>query len=537
MSLKKLAIVLVLTVIVAGTLAGCRPAAAEEQTLRYNLGTEPQTLDSAQATGSPEITALNALMEGLTRLDKDSNCVPAAAESWDISDDGLIYTFHLRDGMQWSNGDPLTAEDFKYAWIRAGSPETAGDYSYYMWYIAGMENFFNGTGTADQVGLECPDPLTLKVTLAEPCAYWINLTAFITYLPVNKNVVEATGANYGGEAANIATCGPFKLDSWEHRNILTLSPLESYWDRESVKLTKIEFYCIEEESTELAMFESGQLDILENPPLEEMARLKEEGLQIAPYLGTYYFIFNTQQAPFDDVRVRQAFTLAINRQLLIDTVVQGNQVPAMAVVAPGNMNPVSGSDFREEGGSYFADNDVAKAQQLLAEAGYPGGEGFPPVEILVNNREAHIKISQALMEMWRTNLGLADITILSQEWGVYLETRDAGQFSIARAGWLSDFVDPMCFLDLWMTGGGNNNTFWGDPTYDQGIRDARKEQDVAKRFEIMHDLEDQFMAVNAICPVYFYTDQYMYKPYVKDVLKPPCGPQVEFKWAYIEGRE
>jgi len=531
---KRISIVLLLAMVATIGAAGCRTTAqGGEMVIRYNLGTEPQTLDSALATGQPELTLLNELFEGLVRLDELYQPQPGVAKSWDISDDGTVYTFHLRKA-KWSNGDSLTAKDFKYGWLRAISPETSADYAYMLWYIKGAQAYTEGTGTADAVGIEVVNNTTIKITLDQATAYFLSICAFPTMLPVHQATVEASGIKYGSEVENIVTNGPFILTTWEHENILELVPYDDYWNRKVVKLDKLEVYCIEEESTELAMFEAGELDVLDNPPIEEMARLKEEGLVIGGNLGTYYYLYNCQKAPFDNPLVRKALNLAINRQQIVDNVSQGGQIPALAFVPPGIKNPVNGQDFRLEGGNYFADNDIATAQQLLAEAGYPNGQGLPKIEILTNDREAHIKIAQAIMEMWKQGLGIDNVTVRTEEWGVYLDSRDARNFQVARAGWIADYIDPMTFIDMWVTGGGNNNSFWGDPDYDALVVTGRTNTDQATRFQAMHDAEDIFMDVMPIAPIYFYTDPYMYKPYVKGVIKMPAGPAIDFIKAYIE---
>ncbi|GAW92861.1 peptide ABC transporter substrate-binding protein [Calderihabitans maritimus] len=546
MSWKKLVLPLLFITLIAAFLTGCgakeeatapaggeQQSAAEEMVLRYNLATEPETLDPALATGQPELTAINAFFEGLTRLDESYEPQPAMAESWDISEDGLVYTFHLRDGIKWTNGDPVTAYDFEYAWKRVLNPDTAADYAYMLWYIKNAEKYTSGEVSADEVGIKAIDEKTLEVTLEAPAPYFLSLTAFPTYFPVHKATVEADPDGWAGEAETIVSNGPFKLIKWEHKNVLELVPNENYWDRETVKLDKLVFYTVEEESTELAMFETGDLDILDNPPLEEMDRLKNEGLVIGSDLAVYYYMFNVEKEPFDDPRVRRAFAMAIERQALIDAVTKAGQRPAYAFVPYGIINPVTGKDFREEGGDYFTE-DIEEAKRLLAEAGYPDGKGLPPIEILYNTSEGHKKIAEAIQQMWRKNLGVENVTLRNEEWGVYLESRDQGNFQVARAGWAADYLDPMTFLDMWLKDGGNNNTNWWDPEYEDLITTAKSTGDQKVRFEAMHKAEEILMRDMPIAPIYFYTDPYLMKDYVKGVVKLPFGPEMEFKHAYIE---
>lgn len=535
MSSRKGTALLAVVVLATAFLAGCGGGQeSAESVLRYNLGTEPESLDSAIVTGQPEFTALNAAFEGLARLDDQLQPQPAMAESWEVSADSLVFTFHIRDGVTWTNGDPVTAEDFRYSWLRALAPETASEYAYQLWYIKGAFDYTSGTGSADAVGIEVLDETTLRVTLAEPAPYFLSLMAFPTYFPVHRATVEQYGEAYGAEAESLVTNGPFRIAKWEHRSVLEFVPFENYWDRDALNLDRVELYMVEEESTELAMFETGDLDILENVPLEEMARLKDEGLVIGGDLATYYYMFNVEADPFDDVRVRKAFALAIDRAQLVESVTQGGQAAAMAIVPFGIINPVSGEDFRAEGGDYFVDNDVAAAQALLAEAGYPNGAGLPAIEILTNDKEAHINIAQAIMEMWRTNLNVQDISVRVEEWGVYQDSKDTGDYQVARAGWGADYIDPMTFLDLWMTGSGNNDTNWASAEFDRLIGVARTSSDQAVRFESMHEAEELLLAEMPVIPIYFYTDPYMDRSYVKGVVHLPFGPSVEFKNASVE---
>jgi oligopeptide transport system substrate-binding protein len=514
-----------------GTTDGGEEAGGEEMVFRYNVGTEPETMDPHLSTGIPEATIMLQIYEGLTRLNEDGLPEPAMAETINVSDDGLVYTFSLRDGLMWSNGEPLTAEDFEKSWKRVLAPELAADYAYMLWYIKGAEAYNSGEGSVDDVMVTALDEKTLEVTLEAPTSFFESLVAFKTYYPLYQPAIEEDPEGWHTSADTIVGNGPFKLVSWEQGQ-MEFVPNENYYDAEAVILDRIMFAMVENESTELTMFETGEIDMTHTVPGQEIPRLQETGdLHILPYLGTYYFIFQIEEPPLDDVNVRKALTLAIDREAIVSNVTQGGQLPAYAYVPYGIPEP-DGVDFREKGGDYFA-YDVEEAQRLLEEAGYPGGEGFPSVEILYNTSEMHKMIAEAIQEMWKQNLGIDNVTLTNQEWGVYLDTRDEGAFQIARAGWIGDYLDPYTFLDMWITGSGNNNSRFSNEEYDNLLRDVRMTDDEVARMEMMHRLEDILMEEMPVCPIYYYTDPIMIKDYVKGYVAVATGGK-DFKTAYIE---
>ncbi|MEW6308296.1 MAG: peptide ABC transporter substrate-binding protein [Bacillota bacterium] len=537
---RKLFVFVLVLAMVAAVSAGCKPKLPahvdasqlhKEQVIRYNVGTEPETLDPAKSTGIPEFNMQLAIWEGLMRLDSKSQPAFGAAEKVDVSPDLLTYTFTLRKGLKWSNGEPLTAADFEYSWKRALDPDTAADYAYMLYYIKGGEAYNGGTGKVEDVGVKAKDARTLVVTLEAPCKYFLSLCAFGTYYPVNKKIVEADSEWYT-KAEKLIGNGPFKVSKWSHNDRIEFVKNPNYWDTKSVVLEKLVFTMVEEDTTELAMFESGEIDFADNPPSAELARLTaEKKLGVNVLLGTYYYIFNVEKKPLDDVRVRKALTLAIDRKAIVETVTKGGQVPALAFVPPG-IPDASGNDFRKSKGDYFKDADVATAKALLADAGYPNGKGFPSLEILYNTSAGHKRIAEAIQEMWKVNLGITSVTLRNLEWGMYLAARDEGDFQIARAGWLGDFLDPMTFIDMWLTGGGNNNSRWGLPEYDALVEKARKSADQAVRMKTMHDAEALLMRDMPIAPIYYYVDLFLMKPYVKGVMQSALGP-IDFKNAWV----
>lgn len=530
---------LVLVLAVSFTLAGgcakkqaATPEAPKEKVIIYNLGTDLETLDPAMQTGAPEGTVSMALMEGLYRYGPDKKLQPAVAEKVDISPDGKRYVFTIRKDVKWTNGDPVTAHDFEYAWKRLLDKNTGAEYAYQAFYIKNGEKFNKGEVTADQVGVKARDDYTLEVELEAPTPYFLDLTAFSNLFPVNRKVVEAN-KDWHTKPETFVGNGPFKLAKWEHQQKMELVKNPDYWDAANVKLDKLVLTMVEAQDTALTMFESNQIDIVEEVPTKDIKRLLAEGKAVAlPDPSTYYYIFNTKKKPFNNKKVRQAFTLAIDRKAIVENITQAGQKPALAFVPYGFHDVTEDKDFRTVGGDYFKDNDVATARKLLKEAGYPEGKGLPEIELLYNTSQSHQKIAEAIAQMWKDNLG-AKVKLVNQEWKVYLTTMNTGDFMVARAGWMPDYNDPMTFMDIYVTGGGNNDSFWGNKDYDRLIAEAKNTNDQNVRMKNMHEAEKILMDEMPIAPIYFYVNVNMYKPWVKGVFVPPFGGYHEFKWADV----
>jgi oligopeptide transport system substrate-binding protein len=504
---------------------------AKNQVASYDLGAEPETLDPAMSTGIPEAIVELSCFEGLTRLDEKDTPRPAIAESWTISPDGTLYTFKLRK-TKWSDGTLLTAHDFEWAWKRALAPETASEYAIQLWYLKNGQAYNEGTiKDASLVGVKATDDYTLVVRLEHPTAYFLSLCAFPTLMPVNRKVVEANPTGWFQNPATYIGNGPFKVAKWEHNSVLELVKNPNYWDAANVKLEKVIMYLIDDRNTVLSMFETDQIDMAEDPPTTEMPRLEREGLlKFSPYIGTYYYMFNVNKPPVNDPRVRKALTMAIDRAAIIKYVTRAYQTPAFAYTPYGLPDAAPGSDFRKVGGNYFKE-DLEAAKKLLAEAGYPGGKGFPTLSILYNTHEGHRRIAEAIQEMWKKNLGI-NVVLTNQEWKVYLASRDAGDFQVARAGWIGDYLDAMTFMDMWITDGGNNDTGWGDKRYDDLIDRAKRTADPATRMKMLHEAEAILMDAMPIMPIYFYTNPYMCKDWLVGVGRSVLG-FVDFSKAYV----
>lgn len=476
------------------------------------------------------------VFEGLCRLDERDQGIPGIAESWDISEDNLTYTFHLRDA-KWSDGQPVKASDFVYAWKRAVDPATAAEYGYQMYYLKNGEAINNGEKPVDELGVKAIDDKTLEVTLENITPYFLQLTAFPTYMPVREDVVSADPEGWALNMDTYIGNGPFKVQEWKHDDVLKLVKNENYYDADKVKLDGIDYVFIVEASTAVSAFESGEIDYMEAVPAEKIAVLEEandENFKILPYLGTYFYIFNMNQEPVNNLKVRKALSLAINRTDIVEQVTKAGQVPATGFVPKGVSMSDGTTDFQETAGDYNMPIDgskVEEAKQLLAEAGYPDGQGFPTIELLYNTNEGHKAIAEAIQAMWKQNLGI-NVELRNEEWKVFQTSRNEGNYTVARHGWIGDYVDPMTFLDMWITASGNNDAKFSNPKYDELISKAKstlgKERDDA-----MLEAQAILMEELPVMPIYYYTNAILMRSTVKNAPKSITGP-VNYREAYLE---
>ena len=530
----KLLITIITAVLTLGLLlSGCGNTGTSQQSevkMSWNPGPEPSTLDPQMSNGTSEAIMELNLFEGLMRLDNNSNPQNALADSITISPDGLNYTIKMKD-TKWSNGEPVTADDFKAAWMHALDPAAAAEYAYQLFYIKNGEAYNSGTAQAEDVGIKAVDSRTLEITLESPTPYFKSLLALPVYFPVNKQVAE-TNKDWNLNAETFVSNGPFKMQSWSHNDKMVLIRNTNYWDIQTVKITELTFNLVEDGKAALTAFEAGQLDGTDNLPVSDIERLRQAGLlKSGPYLGNYYYVFNVKKKPLDDSRVRQALALAIDRKSLIDNVFKGGQTPAFAFTPDGIPDYEAGKTFRGVGGDYFRE-DVAKAKQLLADAGYPEGQNFPELNILYNSNGSHQLPAEAIQDMWSKNLGIK-VKLSGQEWQVYLESIQNGQFDIARSGWTGDYVDPMTFLDIFVTEGGNNQPDWSNAVYDKAIAAAKESGDQKVRMQAMHEAEQILMTEMPVMPIYYDVHNYVIKDRIKNVTFSPLG-LIDFKNATVE---
>ncbi|WGU95205.1 peptide ABC transporter substrate-binding protein [Paenibacillus dendritiformis] len=522
------------------TPGGDKTEAPKEQVFRFNLHSNPPTLDPGLSQDTVAHAVLNGLFEGLTRSNENGEAIPGTAEKWEISPDGLKYTFHLRKDAKWSNGDPVTAQDFEFSWKRVLDPKTepAPPYAYQLYYIKGAEAYNTGQSTdPSSVAIKAVDANTLEVELEHSTPYFLSLLSFQTYFPVHSSVKD--NPKWASEASTIISNGPFKITEWKQQSSLEMVKNEHYYDKDEIKFTKVQMSMVADSGSELNMYETGQIDYAGMPtgrvPNEQIPILKEtkpDELNIKGIATTYYYLFNNQQEPFNNVNIRKALSRAIDRQLIVDKVTLGGELPAFGIVPPGITGLKDG--FRNEHkDDYFTEN-IEEAKALLQKGlGELGLSAMPEFTLAYNTDENHKKVAEAVADMWSKNLGVK-VKIENQEWGVFLKNRTALNYQMARAGWTTDYNDPMSFIDLYMTGSGNNDIGYSNPEFDKLVREAKRALDNKERMELMAQAERMLIEQDqAIIPLYYYTSVGLKKPYLKNVFIDYQG-MINYSRGYFE---
>ena len=479
------------------------PAPAEDKvTFRIANGAEPESLDPAKIQGVPEHRIFETLFEGLIVYDPQSaDGVPGLAESWEVSEDGMTYTFKLRKA-NWSDGTPITAHDVVYSWLRELAPETASPYAWFpVMFLAGANEYNIGEAGPEAVQIRALDDYTFQMDLIGPLPYVIGALGHYSFAVVPQHAIE----KYGDEwilPGNFVGNGPYTLKEWTPQDKIVAVKNEAYWDADSVKLDEVVFYASDDNNTNYNMYISGQVDWLTAIPNDKLDSVKmREDYQVAPQLSTYYYTIQTTKAPFDDARVRKALSLAIDRQTLVDEVTKAGQIAAWGIVP--NMAGYDALEFPFDN----MDDAIAEAQSLLAAAGYPNGVGFPSFSLLYNTDDSHKMIAEYVQQQWANNLGI-NCVLENQEWATYLSNRNAGNFDVARAGWVGDYQDPNTFLDMFVTGAGMNGGKYSNEDYDLFINEAARMEAGEDRMDVLKTAESIMIDEDqAIFPFYYYVSQ------------------------------
>lgn len=531
--MKKRILPLLLTAAMVAGLAGCGSSAAKETTaasdnnqttaesteagsttgekiLKVQVGPDPETVDPALNSAVDGGNMILHAFEGLLTLDENGQLKEGQAESWETSEDGLTWTFHLRDGLKWSDGTDLTAKDFVYSWQRVCDPNVAAPYAE---TVLGMVKGYDEAVAGDitKLDVQAPDEKTVVVNLAHPCSYFGELAAFATLNPVQQATVEANGDAWATSADTYISNGPFMMTEWVPGSHITFSKNPNYWNAEAIKLDKLEFELIEDSNAAYSAYTSGEVDMIKDVPTEEIPSLQgNDDFHVEPIIGTYYVSLNLQKEYFQDARVRKALSLAIDRNYVANTLMQGTYSPASAIVGPGWLD-TDGSSFAENanGGTPYIDNDnfdanLEEAKKLLEEAGYPNGEGFPQIEYTTNDAGYHKVVAEYLQQAWAA-IGI-DLKVNIIEWASFTPMRRNGEFDVARNGWVGDYTDPSNILELFCTTNGNNDGKYTNADFDAAIEDSRVTTDAATRSADLHKAEDALMNDAGCIPIAYYND-------------------------------
>ena len=508
-------------VIFALVLAGCgaRETRVEEglrtQTLHLGNGAEPQDLDPHICTAYTDYNILIALFEGLTVIDETtSQAIPGTAARWDRSPDGRVYTFHLRPEARWSNGDAVTAQDFVFSYERILSPGLAAEYAYMLYPLANAEAFNTGKITDfTQVGVKALDARTLELTLAAPTPYLLALIAHQAWFPVHPATIRKHGrpderGTRWTRPENFVGNGAFTLETWEPNSRIVVAKSPTYWNAVENRINRVVFYPNENIATDESAFRAGQLHVTYDVLPDRIAhyqRTAPDQLRVDPFLESYFIRFNVKRPPLNDVRVRRALARAIDREAIASTLLSGSRLPAYHFTPP---------DIGGYRAAARVPTDFDAARALLAEAGFPNGQGFPVLNLQMNTDAINAKVMEAIQAMWKRELGIS-VTLSNADFRVYLDQMRTLNYDLTRARWIGDYNDPNTYLDMFITGGGNNQTGWSNPDYDRLIAEAGRTADQARRFELFQQAEAILLDEAPLAPVFFGTRTYLIHPSVK----------------------
>lgn len=502
-------------------------ASTGEKILSVQVGPDPETIDPALNSAVDGGNMLLHSFECLLAVDENGQLVPGQAESWETSEDGLTWTFHLRDGLKWSDGSDLTANDFVYSWKRVCDPMVAAPYAEtVLSMVEGYDKAIEGDLDALQVVAQ--DDNTLVVTLNAPCSYFGSLAAFATLSPVQEATVEANGDAWATSAETYISNGPFYVSEWVPGSYIMMSKNPYYWNADAIKLDGIKWNLIEDSNAAYSAYQTGEVLMIKDVPTEEIPSLKDSAdFHVDPIIGTYYLSMNLERDAFKDARVRKALSLAIDRDYVANTLMQGTYSPADNFMGPGWID-MDGKQFKDNangGQSYIDVNnyeaDLEEAKQLLADAGYPNGEGFPTISYTTNDAGYHKVVAEYLQQAW-AELGI-DLQVDIVEWASFTPMRRNGDFDIARNGWVGDYSDPSNMLELFYTTNGNNDGKFSNADFDAAIDLSRTTLDSAERSQALHTAEDILMEEAGCIPVAYYNDFWLQSDKITGSWHSPYG--------------
>ena len=505
-------------------------ALAEGNVIKYSISDDPQQMDPNLNTYSRSSVVLQNLFQGLYKLGPDgSTFIPACAESYEVSEDGMHYTFKLKEGLKWSDGSDLTAYDFEYGWKRVMDPEVGSGAASDMWVIKNAQEFNEGACTADEVGVKATDELTLEVETAFYAPWLPSLTATTVFFPTKKDVVEAEGEPWTKNVETYVSNGPFMLTEYSSLDKIVMSKNPYYYDADSVQVDQVIYYIIADSNSVLVSYNNGDLNVADD--LSSNARdqygATDEYVAVNR-IGIQYWDFNCQLPEFSDPNVRRAFAYSVDRQAILTACMLNAEQPSYGFIPVSQPSITTDGTYRSVAGDMFAE-DVALAQQLMADAGYPNGEGFPTVEIVCQNTDEQKLMAQIIGEMWKANLGV-EYTITTYESSTYWGELANGNFSVGRNGFTCDYLDPSANLKVWVSGSNCSENGWDDPVYDEMVMSASSILDPAEREAALIAAEQYICDQMPGMPMYTMVDDYLVKPEITGVVKNPIG-HIFFEYA------
>ena len=534
----------------SGSAAGSTAGGTNTAGFTVQYGSNPETLDPALNSAVDGGNTVITVFETLLIINENNEAVPGQAESWTTSEDGLTWTFTMRDGLKWSDGSELNAKDFEYSFKRMADPDTAAPYAETC--LGMIDGFEEAAGFPDKDGNPTVEPnldalnvkasddgKTLTIVLGYPCSYFDKIAAFAAMSPVQKATVEANGDAWCTSPDTYVCNGPYMITEWTPSERIVLSKNPNYvggWDNSKIVSDSITLLLLEDSSASYAAYNSGEAVLIKDVPTDEIPSLTkaEDGgdFYVDTILGTYYVSLNLKRDAFQDVKVRKALNLAIDRDYVANTIMQGTYTTADSIVGPGIVD--ENGYFHDNGNAPYISADyeanLAEAKKLLEEAGYPNGEGFPTIEYSCNDAGYHVPLAEYLQQAWG-DLGIT-LTISKMEWSSFTAARRAGEYDVARNGWVMDYNDPSNMLDLFCSGNGNNDGKYSNPEFDAAI-EASRVADVTEHFAQLHKAEDILMEDNGCLPIAYYNDYWLQSPALKGTWHSPYGYWY-LQYGYIE---
>ena len=530
--MKKKLLALLLTACMVVSVAACgseaeAPAASEGKELAVQIGPDPETVDPALNSASDGGNMILHAFECLLTVGQDGNLQPGQAETWETSEDGLTWTFHLRDGLKWSDGSALTANDFVYSWKRVCDPTVAAPYAE---TVLGMVKGYDEAiaGNTDALAVTATDDKTLVVELNAPCSFFGSLAAFATLSPVQQATIEKNGDAWATAPETYVSNGPFNMTEWVPGSHIIFTKNANYWNADAIKLGSIKFVLMEDSNAAYSAYQTGEVLLIKDVPTEEIPSLKDNSeFHVEPIIGTYYLSLNTEREPFNNPDVRKALSLAIDREYVAGTLMQGTYSPASNFMGPGWID-TDGKEFmaNANGGEVYIDTsnhaaNLEQAKQLLADAGYANGEGFPAITYTTNDSGYHKVVAEYLQQAY-AELGI-NLQVNVVEWSSFTPMRRNGEYDIARNGWVGDYTDASNMLDLLYSTNGNNDGKYNNADYDAAMELSRTTTDAAERSQALHTAEDILMEEAACIPVAYYNDFWLQSPKITGIWHSATG--------------